>query len=346
MSSMTKLRCGVIGVGRMGRHHARVYSELPDVEFVGVVEPDAERAGEAVERNGGQVFASIQAMLDYGIDAVTIATPTVRHHSDARTLLAKGVACLIEKPLAPNAYEAEAMRGEAEASGSILQVGHVVRFDPVMQAIRRIENLSPRFIEMTRISPLTFRSLDVGVVLDMMIHDLDLLLMFLGQEPEEVHASAVAVVSDAEDLCNARLVFPPNAAGNRCVATVTASRLALKTERKLRLFSDSAYVSADFVKRSGTIVERSANVAQLSSVRSQLAEGLDLSDVNYLDLVHIEALDVGDEEPLRLQAEAFLQAVRSGCQPEVDAEAGSAAVRTAERIVEAAGAVGVRMFDA
>lgn len=329
----------------MGRHHARVYSQLPDVDFVGVVDPDAERAAEAVERNGGKAFASIQMMLDHGVDAVTIATPTVHHFADARTLLTKGVACLIEKPLAPDAHEAEAIQAEAEASGAVLQVGHVVRFDPVMQAIRRIEDLSPRFIEMTRISPLTFRSLDVGVVLDMMIHDLDLLLMFLGEEPEEVHASAVSVVSDAEDICNARLVFPPDAAGNRCVANVTASRLALKTERKLRIISDSAYVSADFVKRSGTIVQRTANVDQLVSVRAQLAEGADLSDVNYLDLVKIETLDVGDEEPLRLQAEAFLQAVRTGSQPEVDAEAGSAAVRTAERIVEAAGAVGMRMFD-
>jgi predicted dehydrogenase len=311
-----------------------------------VIDHDPERAADAVERNGGEVFASIDALIEHGVDAVTIATPTIHHLADAEALLAQGVACLIEKPLAPDAHEAEAIQSQAEASGAVLQVGHVVRFDPVMQAIRRLDGLSPRFIEMTRISPLTFRSLDVGVVLDMMIHDLDLLLMFIGQEPEEVHASAVRVVSEAEDLCNARLVFPPDAEGNRCVANVTASRLALKTERKLRIISDSAYISADFVERSGTIVERTANAEQLQSIRAQLADGSDLSDVNYLDLVNIETLDVGDEEPLRLQAEAFLDAVRTGCSPEVDAEAGSAAVRTAERIVEAAGAVGARMFDA
>ena len=210
-------------------------------------------------------------------------------------------------------------------------------------AIRRLEGITPKFIEMTRISPLTFRSVDVGVVLDMMIHDLDLLLMLVGSEPEEVHASAVSVVGEAEDVCNARLTFPADSDGYRCFANVTASRLALKTERKLRIISDTAYVSADFVERKGTVVRRTANESELIDVRNQLREGADLSDVNYLELVNIDSLAVGEEEPLKLQAEDFLDAVRTGRRPQVDAEAGSAAVRTAERIVEAASAAGARM---
>lgn len=343
MSRSTCPRCAVIGVGRMGRHHARIYSELSNVEFLGVIDENSERAQDIVERHGGRAFASIEELIEAEVDAVTIATPTTRHRRDAEQLLESGIACLIEKPLAPDVAEAEAIQIAAERSGAVLQVGHVVRYDPVMMAVRRIPGITPRFIEMMRISPLTFRSLDVGVVLDMMIHDLDLLLMLVGEEPEEVTANAVSVVGDSEDICNARLTFPADESGYRCVANVTASRLALKTERKLRIISETAYVSADFVDRKGTIVERTANEEQLNEIREQIRSGADLSDVNYLDVVNISPLEVGEEEPLRIQAEDFLDAVRTGRRPEVDAQAGAAAVRTAERIVEAAGAAGARM---
>jgi predicted dehydrogenase len=196
---------------------------------------------------------------------------------------------------------------------------------------------------MDRISPMTFRSVDVGVVLDMMIHDLDLLLMLTGQEPDEVHANAVSVLGEAEDVCNARLVFPPDDDGLRCVANITASRLALKTERKIRIISEDTYVSADFVKRSGTVVRKTANERQLAEVREQLKAGQDLSSINYLDLVQVDELAVGEGEPLKLQIADFLASVRSGRRPAVDAEAGRAAVRTAERIVETARAAGARM---
>jgi predicted dehydrogenase len=266
---------------------------------------------------------------------VTIATPTIHHRSAAEPLLEAKVACLIEKPLAPDAEQARAIASVAERSGSVLQVGHVVRYDPVMVAIRAIDGLHPRFIEMDRISPMTFRSVDVGVVLDMMIHDLDLLLMLVGCEPTEVHASAVSVLGEAEDVCNARLTFR-RSDGETCVANLTASRLAMKTERKIRIISENAYVSADFVNRSGTVVHKSANAAQLAELRARLRAGDDLSAVNYLDLVKVEPLQVLAGEPLKLQLDDFLGAVRSGRRPTVDAQAGFAAVRTAERIVEAA----------
>jgi predicted dehydrogenase len=225
----------------------------------------------------------------------------------------------------------------------VLQVGHVVRYDPVMVAIREINGLAPLFIEVDRVSPMTFRSVDVGVVLDMMIHDLDLLLMLVGREPEEIHANAVSVLGEAEDVCNARLVFPPNAAGVRCVANVTTSRLALKTERKIRIISESCYVSADFVERKGTVVRKTANDEKIREVRELLKRGEDLSGMNYLELVQMDPLAVGQGEPLRLQAEDFLDAVRTGRRPFVDVEAGFAAVRTAERIVAVAKAAGARM---
>jgi predicted dehydrogenase len=343
MSIEPKIRCGVIGVGRMGRHHARVYSQLPGVELVGVVDVNPQSRQSIVEQWGGEAFESVEQLLSAGVDAVTIATPTIHHRSAAEKLLAAKVACLIEKPLAPDVEQSRALADAASRSQAILQVGHIVRFDPVMQAISGIENLRPRFIEVDRISPMTFRSVDVGVVLDMMIHDLDLLLMLIGSEPQDVQASAVSVLGEAEDVCNARLTFPPDQQGVRCVANLTASRLALKTERKIRVISEDCYVSADFVARSGTVVRKTANAQQLGELRSRLKAGEDLSDVDYRSLVQSEPLQVGAGEPLKLQIEDFLDAVRTGRRPSVDAQAGFAAVRTAERIVQAARQAGSKM---
>lgn len=329
----------------MGRHHARVYAQTPGVELVGVVDRNVERREDIVSQWGGRSFASVDEMLDAGVDAVTIATPTVHHREAAQRLIEAKVACLIEKPLAPDVEQAGAIARAADEHGVVLQVGHIVRYDPVMLAIRGVEGLTPRFIEVDRVSPMTFRSVDVGVVLDMMIHDLDVLLMLVGAEPEEIQANAVCVLGEAEDVCNARLTFPaaPGSDGIRCVANVTASRLALKTERKLRLISEDAYVSADFVARSGTVVRKTANAQQLAEVRDMFKAGHDLTSIDYLKLVKVEPLQVGEDEPLKLQIEDFLDAVRTGRRPAVDAQAGFAAVRTAERIVAAAREAGARM---
>ena len=299
MKDKKPIRCGVIGVGRMGRHHARVYAQLDEAELVGVVDTNPERSEDMAAEWGGQAFESIEQLIDAGVDAVTIATPTIYHREAAEEILSAGVACLVEKPLAPDAVQARAIADAAKASGAVLQVGHIVRYDPVMRAIRKVEGIEPRFIEVVRISPMTFRSVDVGVVLDMMIHDLDLLLMFVRAEPEKVDANAVCVVGEAEDVCNARLTFPPDSSGISCVANVTASRLALKTERKFRIISEDAYISADFVKKQGTVVKKTANAAELAVVREQLKAGADLSDVNYLEMVNVESLDIGDEERAR-----------------------------------------------
>ncbi len=329
----------------MGRHHARICSLTEGCELVGVVDRDPARRQTIVEQYGGTGFETVPELLGHGIDLAIIATPTVHHRSAAEPLLAAKVHCLIEKPLAPDVPEARALADAAARAGVVLQVGHVVRYDPVMIAIRGVMNLRPRFVQIDRISPMTFRSVDVGVVHDMMIHDIDLLLMLLGREPEQVHASAVSVLGEAEDVCNVRLVFPPDADGVRCVANVTASRLALKTERKIRIISEEAYLSADFVERKGTVIRKTANAARIAEVRRQLREGEDLSGVNYLELVAVEPLAVGAGEPLRLQFEDFIGAIRESRRPFVDAEDGFAAVRTAERIVEAARSMGARMVE-
>ncbi|MEE9129346.1 MAG: Gfo/Idh/MocA family oxidoreductase [Phycisphaerales bacterium] len=338
------LRCAVVGVGRMGAHHARVYSETEGAELVAVVDPDPARRTFAREKWGVEPLPTLEILLEKGIDAVSIAAPTIHHRALAEPLLEANVACLIEKPLAPDEAEAEAIARAAERSQAVLQVGHIVRYHPVTRAVCRLSDIHPRFIEMDRVSPMTFRSVDVGVVLDMMIHDIDVLLMLLGAEPQEVQANAVSVFGEAEDVCNARLTFPPGPDGLNCVANVTASRLALKTERKMRIISEASYVSADFVKGSGTVVRKTANAEQLAAVRRRLEAGEDLSQLDYLGLVQVEPLAVEDGEPLRLQIEDFLAAVRGGHRPAVDVHAGFAAVRTANRIMTAAREAGAKMI--
>ena len=344
MQEEKTIRCAVVGVGRMGRHHARVYSQMDGVDFVGVVDNDETKRNDIIQEWGGMAFATVDELIAHGVDAVTVATPTSFHLEVAEPLLARGIACLIEKPLAPTAEDAAAIADAAEDGGGVLQVGHVVRYDPVMRAVASIENLKPRFIEMVRISPMTFRSTDVGVVLDMMIHDLDLLTMLVGNEPSDIYANAVSVMGEAEDMCNARLEFPPGSDGLGCTANVTASRLGLKTERKLRIISEDSYVSADFVNKSVTMVRKIANEEQLLDLRTRLASGEDLSSIDYVELVEVEEPHVGDEDALTMQAKDFLHSVRTGEIPYIDAEAGSMAIRTAERIMEKANAAGARML--
>jgi predicted dehydrogenase len=335
------LRCGVVGVGRMGRHHARVYTELPDSQLVGVADADPDRAELIAEKHDCQAVKSAADLIELGVDAVTVAVPTTAHLKEARPLLEAGVACLIEKPLAPDVKEAEQLKHLAETTGSTLMVGHIERFNPVVRAFRAAarepgeDPLIPRFLEVHRVSPLTFRSIDIGVVLDMMIHDLDVILALVGCEPTDVQASAVAVISEHEDVCNARLTFVRDD-GRECFANVTASRLAVKTERRMRIIGEDFYVSVDYAKKAGTMIRRTANESQLREVREKIREGKDLTDLPWMDLVAREELRVDDQEPLKLELSEFQRVIREGQQPEIDAAAGFAAVRTAERIVAAA----------
>ncbi|MBL0921933.1 MAG: Gfo/Idh/MocA family oxidoreductase [Phycisphaerales bacterium] len=335
------LRCAVVGVGRMGQHHARVYASTPGVTLVGVVDASEARRNEIAAKHDTRAFAAVSDLLAAGVDAVTVAVPTVAHLESTAPLLEAKIACLIEKPLAATAAQAEQMREMASRSGAVLQVGHIERFNPAVMALSRERArlgpgaLAPRFIEIHRVSPMSFRSTDVGVVLDMMIHDLDVVLMLMeGSEPTEISASAVAVIGEHEDVCNARLVF--DRPQGRCVANITASRLAMKTERKMRIVCEDGYVSIDYAQKNGMLIRKTANEAQLAEVRRKIAEGADLSSLNYSELVEMEPLQVDDADQLRMQIADFLGAVRSGRPPSVDARAGFVNVRTANRIVEAA----------
>ncbi|HZW09633.1 MAG TPA: Gfo/Idh/MocA family oxidoreductase [Phycisphaerales bacterium] len=330
------LRCGVVGVGRMGQHHARVYANEPGCELVGVVDANLDRAQLIADRHESRAFATEQDLLAAGVDAVSVAVPTTAHFHSARPFLDAGVGCLIEKPLAGDTQTAQLIKDLAERSGAVLMVGHIERFNPVLRAMRKATlaglEVVPRFIEVHRVSPMTFRSVDTSVVMDMMIHDLDVVLMLMdGQEPDEIQAAGVAVVTEHEDICNARLTW--RRPQGTCVANITASRLALKTERVTRITGENAYIKIDYGNKTGTVIRRTANEIQMSEVREQLRRGEDLTDLKWSELVNIEPLTIDDAEPLLMELRGFIDAVRRGEHPPIDAEAGFANVRTAERIV-------------
>ncbi len=333
-----KVRCGVVGVGRMGRHHARVYANLPDCELVGVVDAEPGRRGEMADKFETRGFERVDQLLDAGVDAVSIAVPTTAHRAAAEPLLKAGIACLIEKPLAGDVETALAIKELAESTGSVLMVGHIERFNPVMRAMQKAaatgQPIVPRFMQVVRVSPMTFRSVDVGVVMDMMIHDIDVVLMMMGgHEPDFIRAAGVAVITEHEDLCNAWLEF--NTPKGRCVADITSSRLALKTERVTRITGENAYIKIDYGAKKGNMIRRIANEIQMREVREQIKLGSDLTNLKWGELVNIEELVVDDAEPIVMELQAFIHAVRTGERPPIDAEAGFANVRTAQRIVDA-----------
>jgi predicted dehydrogenase len=325
---MNKIRTAVVGAGKMGEVHARVYDRLPQSDFVAVVDIDAGKAKRLAKRYGCRAYTDCADILDK-VDAVTIATPTVTHYDLAKMFIENNVAVMIEKPLAADVKEARKIVELAKKNNSIVAVGHSERCNPVVQAIKRL-NIEPKFIEASRISPYPFRSTDIGVVLDVMIHDIDIILSLAASKIAKVDAVGVSVIDEQEDICNARIVFE-----NGCIANITASRLALKTERKVRVFSRQAYLSVDYYKKTGTIIKADPNTDVVEKLRELKRQGkLSLLKVDWPSLLHIEKLEIDDKEPLRLEQESFLRCcMDKGLRPEVSAEEGLAAMECAEMIL-------------
>ena len=326
---MKKIRTGVIGAGKMGAIHAKVYDQLPQSDLVAVVDIDAEKAERLAKQYKCSAFTDCADILDK-VDAVTIATPTVTHRELAKIFIENNVAVMIEKPLAADVKESRWIVELAKRQNCVAAVGHSERCNPVVQAMKRLD-IEPKFIEANRISPYPFRSTDIGVVLDVMIHDIDIILSLAESKVKKVDAVGVNVIADEkEDICNARITF-----ANGCIANITASRLALKTERKVRVFSRQAYLSLDYLKKSGIVIKADPNVNVVNWIKKQQKAGdFNLLSVNWPDLLHIEQLVIDDKEPLRLEQEAFLRAVADRTlRPEVSAEEGLAAMECAEKIL-------------
>ena len=323
-------RVAVVGVGRMGKLHARVLSQMERAELVCVVDTNAATARAVAKQRSCEAFADAAEVVEM-VDAAVIAVPTIHHLAAARPFVAAGKPVLIEKPFTADIPAGQELLALAEKTGTSVQVGHTERFNPAVVAMRKYA-IRPKFIEAHRISPFTFRSADVGVVLDMMIHDIDLVLMMAEGDVETVHAVGVNVIGQPEDICNARLIFD-----NGCVANITASRLAIKTERKMRIFSEEAYLSVDYGKKVGIVIKKSENLDLIQMAREMDVEDLAelTQSVDYAKLLNVEELVVDESnEPLRQQAEAFAETVENGAPPMVSAAEGLAAVRVAGRIVE------------
>lgn len=306
---MKQLRAGVVGVGHLGQHHARLYASLPGSMLVGVTDFDRDRATVVAERHRAHVFPDLADLVKQ-VDVVSVAVPTSAHYAVAKFCLEAGKHVLVEKPIAVTAREARELVALADAKGCRLQVGHSERFNPVMQTMRPHIH-RPVFIECHRLSSFSERGTDVDVVLDLMIHDLDLLLSFNPGAVEEVRAAGVPVLSSTVDIANARIQF----AGG-CAANLTASRVSMTKMRRLRLFQRDSYVAVDFQTRQGMICRRSMKEGEKPAIEMEQLQG-------------------NDEEPLKLQLDSFLQAVRTGGRPAVSGEDGLAALELAHQVLEA-----------
>ena len=302
------LKVGVIGVGALGQHHARVYAELPEAELVGVVDRDPERAAAIAARHGCRVFADVEG-LAAEVEAVSVAVPTVDHLAVARTLLEAGRHVLVEKPIASTLEEADALIALAAGRDLRLQVGHVERFNPALEALRGAV-AQPRFIEVHRLGAFSPRSLDIDVVLDLMIHDLDIVLDLDGSEPVQVDAVGVPVLTPRVDIANARLRF-----ASGLIANLTASRVSVDRVRKFRVFAPRTYVSVDLAAREARVFRLLGGDAQDPQI--------DMQD-----------FPASPEEPLRLQLASFVAAVGSGRRPVVSGEDGRRALALARTILE------------
>ena len=325
-SAIRNLRAAAIGVGSLGRHHARNYAELARegrIEFVGACDTNPETAAQIASDNGSASFTDWSELLDK-VDVVSIATPTETHCEIACAFLEKGVHVLVEKPIALTLDEADKMIAAAEKSGAKLMVGQLERFNPAMVALRpHVTN--PLYFEIHRVSPFPNRSLDVDVVLDVMIHDLDAIQWLVGEDVKvsEIHAVGIPVISDKVDAANARIEFE-----NGAVANITASRIGTEKIRKTRFYQTNSYVVLDYATK----------FASLTSLNPDAAHPL-LG-------ISINRLEINDVEPLRAEITAFLDAIENGATPRVTGEDGrralSLAVGVLERIDEHVRKLGVK----
>ncbi|MEW6072392.1 MAG: Gfo/Idh/MocA family oxidoreductase [Planctomycetota bacterium] len=328
-ASAPPVRVAVVGVGHLGAIHARIYAANPRAELVAVADPDLERSRALAAELGCAAYRDASELPD-GLDAASIVVPTSRHAEVAVPLLARGVPCLVEKPLARDLAAADEILRAAREGGALLQVGHVERFQPGVRKVREL-GLEPRFIECHRLSTFSFRSLDVGVVHDLMIHDLDLVLDLVGSEVESLDAAGGSILTDAEDLASVRLVF-----ANGARANVTASRVSLAPMRRFRLFSPTSYVSLDFTKNYGLLVRKGPRWAEGREAlrRMDPAELVRRPDAVAGDMLEVSELELaGAGRPLQAELDHFLACVGEGTEPEVRGEDGRRALALAEEIV-------------
>lgn len=312
----------------MGKNHARIFSEMEDTRFTAVLDDRPEVAGEIAKKYGARVSPTFEDFADT-IDAATVATPTVTHFDFARRLLERGKHVLVEKPFTETPEQARELCDLAQQRGLVLQVGHIERFNPALSALeKRITR--PRFIEASRLSPYPGRSLDVGVVLDVMIHDLEIVLHLVRSPWEQVDAVGVSVLSKREDIANVRIRF-----ANGCVANITASRISQDKLRKIRVFQQDAYLSLDYQNQSGYLLRLAREDEKESSLLGKLlGVATDTSIVTEFAGQRIvrEPVEVDKGEPLKRELASFIECAKAGGQPKVGGREATAALELALEI--------------
>jgi predicted dehydrogenase len=326
---MSRLRLAVIGVGHLGKEHARILSSMPDVSLVGVVDVNADQAASIALRCHTRAFEDYRTLL-HQIDAAVIVTPTITHHEVAGEFLRNGISLLVEKPLAATVEQAEELVDVARRRGALLQVGHIERFNPAFEELQH-RPIQPKFVMAQRLGLYTGRSTDIGAVFDLMIHDLDLLLVLVDSPVEHVEALGVSVLGGPEDMAHARLTF-----ANGCIADLTASRISLEPSRRMQIWAPEGYARIDFARRALTLLQPSE---ELLRRRTQIG----LHDSTWTanlkqDLMghHLQTLDLdcnrGDQ--LTRELEDFVRCLQTGDRPRVTGEEGCEAVALASRVVD------------
>lgn len=305
---MNKVKTAVIGVGYLGRFHAQKYAALPNAELVAVVDVDHLAARQVARECGTIALENYRSLFDK-VEAVSIAVPTQYHYEIAKACLKKGIHVLLEKPMTTTLVEADELIALARHNRRVLQVGHLERFNSAMMALGDALN-TPRFIESHRLAPFKLRGTDISVVLDLMIHDIDIILDIARSPVSEIRASGASVLTQGIDIVNARVQF-----ANGCVANITASRVSLKTQRKMRIFQQDAYIAIDFQDSALAVYRKGARelfpgIPEILRKEKHFAQG----------------------DPIKLEIEAFLRAIREDAEPLVSGEAGRQALAVALQI--------------
>lgn len=324
---MNKLKTGVIGVGHIGRNHARIMSELDNAQFVAVYDSNRAGAAEMASKFGVKAAASMEEFVDL-VDAASVATPTPTHYPIAKLLMERGRHVLVEKPITEQAEHARELVELAAQKQLVLQVGHVERFNPVLSALEA-HLTKPRFIEAHRLSPYPNRSTEIGVVLDLMIHDLEIILHLVRSPVQRVDAVGIPVLSKREDIANVRLLFE-----NGCVANITASRISPERMRKIRLFQENAYLSLDYQAQEGYMYRLADKDAVESSLLKKLLSAKESAIVSEFAGRKIvrEPVAIEKGEPLKREIAAFVECCQRGLQPKVGGHEGARALELAMEI--------------
>lgn len=303
MCDENKVKCGVIGVGSLGQHHARIYAELPGVDLIGITDSDPARAAEIAARHGTRVFESAEALAE-ACEAVSIVVPTDLHAKVAVPVMQRGAHVLIEKPICASLEEAQLVMDAARETGSLVQVGHIEHFNPVMSYLEEHVR-DPLYITADRLAPFNIRGTEVGVVLDLMIHDIGIIQQLVKSPIRRMDSVGVNVLSGKEDIANARIEF-----ASGCVANINTSRVSTKKVREIRVFQKEGYLSLNFMEQSGHLVRKM---------------GLALEK---------EEIPIEKDEPLKLELAAFVECVRKKLSPKIGGEEGATALEVAMQITK------------